>query len=450
MSDTVISVENLSKLYRLGETTTGTLSHDLNRWWHRVRGKEDPYAKVGQTNDRTKKGASDYVWALKDLSFEVKRGEVLGVIGRNGAGKSTLLKMLSRVTVPTSGRIRMNGRIASMLEVGTGFHPELTGRENIYLNGAILGMRRPEIARKMDEIVDFSGCAAYLDTPVKRYSSGMLVRLAFSVAASLDAEILIIDEVLAVGDGEFHKKCLGKMNDVANSGRTLLFVSHNMGLISSLCQRVIVMENGTLGFDGPVSQGVLTYYSKGKSSPYEVEYEKADAPPSSTGAKLVYASVEDSAGTPIPEIGLADSFAIRMDFRLGGSRSRALIPSIRLYDTSGQCVFVSSPQASMANSPPGLYRTRCKVNGNFLNNGTFFVSLGLAFMDKGVEIAFLERDALCFNVREPIDETMFADRHGYSGPIPGVVRPRLDWDVEWTSRASGDATPVLEIVGITP
>lgn len=243
----VIEVENLSKQYRLGEVGTGTLSHDLKRWWHKVRGKEDPFARIGEVNDRSTKGESEYVWALKDIHFSVQPGEVLGIIGRNGAGKSTLLKILSKTTAPTTGRIKVRGRIASLLEVGTGFHPELTGRENIYLNGAILGMTRKEISRKFDEIVDFAGVARYVDTPVKRYSSGMYVRLAFAVAAHLEPEILIVDEVLAVGDAEFQKKCLGKMKDVSvNEGRTVLFVSHNMGAIQSLCSKCAFIQNGSL------------------------------------------------------------------------------------------------------------------------------------------------------------------------------------------------------------
>ena len=250
MSNTVIKVENIGKLYKLGEIGTGTLSHDLNRWWAKVCGKEDPYAKVGQVNDRTQRGASDYVWALKDINFEVKQGEVLGIIGRNGAGKSTLLKILSKITSPSSGQIKVKGRIASLLEVGTGFNPELTGRENIYLNGAILGMTRGEVKSKFEEIVDFAGVDRYIDTPVKRYSSGMYVRLAFSVAAFLEPEILIVDEVLAVGDAEFQKKCLGRMKDVSvNQGRTVLFVSHQLDAIQLLCKNCIVLENGRIGIN---------------------------------------------------------------------------------------------------------------------------------------------------------------------------------------------------------
>ena len=257
-----IKAENISKAYQLGEFSTGTISRDIERWWHKVRGKEDPYLKIGETNDRTTKGASDIVWSLKDINFEIQQGDAVGIIGRNGAGKSTLLKVLSRVTTPTTGGIKVKGRIASLLEVGTGFHPELTGRENIYLNGAILGMRKHEIKRKFDEIVDFAGVERYIDTPVKRYSSGMYVRLAFAVAAHLESEILIVDEVLAVGDAEFQKKCLGKMGEVSKGeGRTVLFVSHNMGSVSALCNSCIYLKNGKVELIGEKSF-VIEYYAK--------------------------------------------------------------------------------------------------------------------------------------------------------------------------------------------
>ncbi|TAN12860.1 MAG: ABC transporter ATP-binding protein [Chitinophagaceae bacterium] len=266
MSDTVIRVENLSKQYRLGEVGTGTISHDLNRWWAKVRGKEDPFSKLGETNDRTKKGNSEYVWALRDINFEVKQGEVLGIIGRNGAGKSTLLKLLSKVTSPTTGSIKMKGRVASLLEVGTGFHPELTGRENVFLNGAILGMTKKEIEKKFDEIVDFAGVERFIDTPVKRYSSGMYVRLAFAVAAHLEPEILIVDEVLAVGDAEFQKKCLGKMNQVSREeGRTILFVSHNLKAVAALCKTGLFLYKGEAKFIGKVDEVLENYV---KSSTY--------------------------------------------------------------------------------------------------------------------------------------------------------------------------------------
>lgn len=260
MSDIAIKFENISKQYRLGLIGTGTISHDLNRWWHTVRGKEDPYLKIGEVNDRTTKANSDYVWALKDISFDVKQGDVLGVIGRNGAGKSTLLKILSRVTSPTTGSIKAKGRIASLLEVGTGFHPEMTGRENIYMNGAIMGMTKAEINHKLDEIIDFAGVEKYIDTPAKRYSSGMTVRLGFAIAAYLEPEILVVDEVLAVGDAEFQKKAIGKMQDVSQGeGRTVLFVSHQLNSISQLCGKCILMKNGTIDMYDK-TQGVISSY----------------------------------------------------------------------------------------------------------------------------------------------------------------------------------------------
>lgn len=257
-----IQVENVSKQYRLGQIGTGSLTHDINRWWHTIRGKEDPYLKIGEANDRSTKGSSEYVWSLRDINFEIEQGDSVGIIGRNGAGKSTLLKILSRVTAPTTGHLKVKGRIASLLEVGTGFHPELSGRDNIYLNGAILGMRKSEIKRKFDEIVDFAGVERYIDTPVKRYSSGMYVRLAFAVAAHLESEILIVDEVLAVGDAEFQKKCLGKMGDISRGeGRTILFVSHNMAAIKNFCKRAVILKNGKLEFQGNTNSGIEYYLS---------------------------------------------------------------------------------------------------------------------------------------------------------------------------------------------
>lgn len=258
-----IEFEHIGKQYRLGRVGTGSLHQDLNRFWQtKVMRREDPYLRVGESNDRTRKGASDYVWALKDVSFSVEQGEIVGIIGRNGAGKSTLLKLLSNITAPTTGRIAYKGRVASLLEVGTGFHPELTGRENIYMNGAILGMTRREITQKLDAIVDFAGVERYIDTPVKRYSSGMTVRLGFAVAAFLEPDILVVDEVLAVGDAEFQKKAIGKIRDVSKGeGRTVLFVSHNMSAISSLCTRGIVLDQGMVQFDGEVSKAIEQYTS---------------------------------------------------------------------------------------------------------------------------------------------------------------------------------------------
>lgn len=261
MSNIILKVENLSKQYRLGLVGTGTMGDDLKRWWYNIRGKEDPFLKIGDINNRATKGTSNYVWALKDINFEVQQGEVLGIIGKNGAGKSTLLKILSKITGPTTGSIKSKGRVASLLEVGTGFHGEMTGRENIFLNGAILGMTKKEINAKLNEIIEFSGCERYIDTPVKRYSSGMTVRLAFAVAAFLEPDILIIDEVLAVGDAEFQKKAIGKMQEISKGeGRTVLFVSHNMAAVKQLCTRGIVLENGGVVFDGGIDESVEKYH----------------------------------------------------------------------------------------------------------------------------------------------------------------------------------------------
>ncbi|MDD4199304.1 MAG: ABC transporter ATP-binding protein [Paludibacter sp.] len=273
---TAIKFENISKQYRLGLVSTRTLSHDLKRWYTmNILGKEDPYLKIGEVNDRAHKGTSEYVWALKDINFEVKQGDVLGIIGKNGAGKSTLLKILSKVTTPTTGIIKARGRIASLLEVGTGFHPEMTGCENIYMNGAIMGMTKAEITRKLDEIVDFSGVERYLDTPVKRYSSGMTVRLGFAIAAHLDPEILVVDEVLAVGDAEFQKKAIGKMQDVSKGeGRTVLFVSHNMGAVRNLCTKSIVLVDGKIAFEGKTEPGI-SFYLNNKLESYNLISKEA-------------------------------------------------------------------------------------------------------------------------------------------------------------------------------
>ena len=295
MSNLAIKAENISKQYRLGEVGTGTITHDLNRFWSKLRGKEDPYLTIGEANNRAVKSDSEYVWSLKDINFEVNQGDAVGIIGRNGAGKSTLLKLLSKVTKPTTGSFKVNGRIASLLEVGTGFNPEMTGRENIYLNGAILGMRKHEIDRKFDEIVDFSGVERYIDTPVKRYSSGMYVRLAFAVAAHLESEILIVDEVLAVGDAEFQKKCLGKMGDVSKGeGRTVLFVSHNLSAVKTLCSKGILLENGLLRFEGNIDSTLNSYLlnnsNNGDSSKITFELNNLKE------AQILSVELKDSAG----------------------------------------------------------------------------------------------------------------------------------------------------------
>lgn len=354
-----IRIENVSKLYRLGTVGTGTISHDINRWWHLIRGKEDPYAKIGQVNDRTKKlGASEapeagakssrkalvkrlglvagpeYVWALKDINLEVNQGEILGIIGRNGAGKSTLLKILSRVTAPTQGTIKTRGRIASLLEVGTGFHPELTGRENIYVNGAILGMRRHEITSQLDEIVEFSGCAKYLDTPVKRYSSGMTVRLGFAVAAHLSSEILIVDEVLAVGDVEFQTRCLGMMKSVQNAGRTVLFVSHNMGAIANVCTKVALLENGEVYNIGDTQKTTDLYLNKSetKTPTREVSFKDVNDPLPS-GPTFIRASVCDESGDPSAAFRTGDTIAFKATLAMPDECQSNAIVAFALHDS---------------------------------------------------------------------------------------------------------------------
>jgi len=349
MKKLVIQAKNISKQYRLGEVGTGTLSHDLNRFWAKMRGKEDPYLKIGESNDRSQKGSSDYVWSLKDINFEIEQGDAVGIIGRNGAGKSTLLKLLSKVTRPTTGSFKVNGRIASLLEVGTGFNPEMTGRENIYLNGAILGMRKHEITRKFDEIVDFSGVERYIDTPVKRYSSGMYVRLAFAVAAHLESEILIVDEVLAVGDAEFQKKCLGKMGDVSKGeGRTVLFVSHNMGAIKTLCNKGIFLQNGLLKKEGNVNDIVNLYLTSYKDDSLGSSYVKKII--QNKNIELLHAEIRDEKNNSRSIFEITEIIKVRFNINC-----LEVIPNTYLYVTVSneqEEIFIESDSFD---SPPNVF-----------------------------------------------------------------------------------------------
>lgn len=329
MSNIAIKAENLSKAYQLGEIGTGTISRDLERWYARIRGKEDPFLRIGETNDRTSRGNSDIVWSLKDINFEIEQGDAVGIIGRNGAGKSTLLKVLSRVTSPTSGRIIGKGRIASLLEVGTGFHPELTGRENIYLNGAILGMRKKEITRKFDEIVAFAGVERYIDTPVKRYSSGMYVRLAFAVAAHLESEILIVDEVLAVGDAEFQKKCLGKMGEVSKGeGRTVLFVSHNMASVRELCNNGFLLSNGQLSFNGDINAAISQYISSNSKVASEIKHLKG-----SQEIQIIGVHVNQATEA---QVNIFETLEISIDFKSNINEDKTIEFFIIIYNELGQ------------------------------------------------------------------------------------------------------------------
>lgn len=373
----VIKAENISKQYRLGQVGTKTMAADFKRWLYKLQGKEDPFAKIGETNDRSQKGTSDYVWALRDINFEVKQGEVLGVIGKNGAGKSTLLKILSRVTTPSTGKIGIYGRMASLLEVGTGFHPELTGRENVFLNGAIMGMSKTEIKTKFDEIVDFAGVERYIDTPVKRYSSGMHVRLGFAVAAHLEPEILVVDEVLAVGDAEFQKKCLGKMKSVSGEGRTVLFVSHNMGAVKTLCNRGLLLENGTLTFDGNIDETVNRYLRINQSGDKSGKIELNKKGFGSGEALIKKIELVNHEGNISDTVLYKDPIRIRIAIDSKIEVSNASI-DIKLSDNNGTILFHALNQYQ--NIPLSLNIGKNVFELELENNllpGTFFITPGI-------------------------------------------------------------------------
>lgn len=367
-------------------------------------------------------------WALKDVSFEVKRGDVLGVIGRNGAGKSTLLKILSRITEPTTGRVHISGRVASLLEVGTGFHPELTGRENIFLSGAILGMRRGEVRRKFDAIVSFAGVEKFLDTPVKRYSSGMYVRLGFAIAAHLDPEILVIDEVLAVGDAQFQKACLGRMQEVSGQDRTVLFVSHNMAMIGSLCEKAILLEKGQLCRFGPTEEVILAYSANGaENSPARINCRNAIPSIGDQHVLLLSADVRNEDGLPVSQIEITRPFSVRMEYRIISEGERVYIPNFHFYRHDGSCAFVTSAVA-VGRLAPGEYAAECYIPSNFLNDGLYSVELAITSYESHMIIHFHERGGIMFNVHDPIEEV--PTRAGYAGPMPGALRPTLPWTVK--------------------
>ena len=375
---TAIEFNNISKLYRLGLVSTGTMAHDLKRWWTmNIRGKEDPYLMVGETNDRSTKGESDYVWALKDIDFKVEQGDVVGIIGKNGAGKSTLLKILSKITSPTTGTIKAKGRIGSLLEVGTGFHPEMTGRENIYLNGAILGMTKQEISKKLDEIVDFSGCERYIDTPVKRYSSGMMVRLGFAVAAHLDPEILVVDEVLAVGDAEFQKKAIGKMQDVSRGeGRTVLFVSHNMNAVMNLCHRGILLENGKVKFDGETSNTIGEYLKRPSMENCRIKELVTGMQPYIELKDIWFNNTTDSKTTIVHNQEYLD---IAIEGRTNMTLYADLAFNIRTVDNLPMASYNKGHFTGITEciKPGDFYITRKVKLPRYLFSGDYYVSIGL-------------------------------------------------------------------------
>ncbi|MDN3676699.1 ABC transporter ATP-binding protein [Flavobacterium paronense] len=417
MSRVVIKAEDISKQYRLGLVGTGTVRDDLKRWWYNVRGKEDPFLKIGDANDRSTKSESDYVWSLKHINFEVNEGDSVGIIGRNGAGKSTLLKILSQVTQPTTGRIYTKGRIASLLEVGTGFHPEMTGRENIYLNGAILGMRKHEITRKFDEIVAFSGVERYIDTPVKRYSSGMYVRLAFAVAAHLESEILIVDEVLAVGDADFQKKCLGKMNDVSKGeGRTVLFVSHNMAAVKSLCTKGIVLENGGVVFDGAIEDSVNRYIAIDQLDDVNPKFFD-NASPKYGNSLVRLNSVEIVSSSKETYYTITEGLLVKMSFCTFKD-----IENFNLainFKSLTDDVVIFSQITPVRFSRQGTYISELVIPANFLNSKMYCIDLHFVSNNKS-----LLTIANIVNL-ELVD---FRDGINYYGEWSGYVRPNLKFD----------------------
>ena len=409
---TVISIENVTKSYRLGLIGRGTLREDLQGWWHRVRGLPDPNLRIDQMHQAVE---GHTLWALQDVSLEVKQGEVLGIIGRNGAGKSTLLKVLSRVTAPTSGRIRVKGRVASLLEVGTGFHPELTGRENIFLNGAILGMTKAEVTRKFDEIVAFSEIEQFIDTPVKRYSSGMYVRLAFAVAAHLEPEILVMDEVLAVGDAAFQKKCLGKMGAVAHEGRTVIFVSHNMTAIRSLCRSAIWLDRGRIVEQGEAGGVIDQYLQRGALSVMEQAWDSLSAPGNEHVRLLSARVVQDG---PVPNEKITVATPLRLDLELRNSTPGLILNfTVHVSTIEGTHVFSSASEACPR--PAGLMRAAMKIPGHFLNDAIY--ALTLQVVKDGTQTLYLHPNLLGFEVHD-------IEREGFwHGKWPGVVRPQLEW-----------------------
>ena len=425
MSQIVLKAENISKQYRLGQLGTGTISHDVNRWWHKVRGKEDPYLKIGDTNDRSLAGGSDYVWSLKDINFEVKQGEVLGIIGKNGAGKSTLLKILSQVTTPTTGQVKVKGRIAALLEVGTGFHPDLSGRENIFLNGAILGMTKAEIKSKLDEIVDFSGVAKYVDTPVKRYSSGMMVRLAFAIAAHLEPEILIVDEVLAVGDAEFQKKCLGKMKDVSGEGRTVLFVSHNIQAIKLLCNKGLLLRNGTLISNGDIDNVIFDYLRSENDEVNLLSIEKTSGSINTGQAHIRSIKLKNLTQNP-NEVFYLESFKFEIEFECYEDIEDGIV-DIRFLSKEGVTVAYAMPKYDLAtnwNWERSKYIVEIEVQ-NDLQPDMYFVNIGLHF-GKGITIHYLEKviQITVLEIGQPntIDYPVKW--------VDGFYRPKTNWKIK--------------------
>ena len=419
---TAIEFNHVSKQYRLGVVSTGTIAHDLDRWFQTsILRREDPYLKIGEVNDRASKGNSEYVWALRDIDFKVEQGDVVGIIGKNGAGKSTLLKLLSKVTAPTTGSIRARGRIASLLEVGTGFHQEMTGRENIYMNGAILGMTKQEITSKLDEIVAFSGCERYLDTPVKRYSSGMMVRLGFAVAAHLDPEILVVDEVLAVGDAEFQKKAIGKMQDISHGdGRTVLFVSHNMTSIKSLCKHGVILQNGQLIDQGDIDP-IVTHYLRGDS---ELDNHKIFKQPimSARGFSLLEMGVRKTGGDYDEVIRMDQPIEVVIRYELT-CEYKQLHLTLHFKNDEGQIIFscCGGGRCYDLHHAQGKYEQICHIPANTLNWGTYALDL-YAVVNRAYSFA-RETDIVSFTISNKACEI-----GTFMGKEPGYITPQFEFE----------------------
>ncbi|MCW5214087.1 ABC transporter ATP-binding protein [Desulfobulbus sp. US5] len=422
---TVISIENLWKEYRLGVIGHGTLTKDLQSWWARVRGKEDPNSQIApMMAGQEKQIDGDRFWALQDVNLEVKEGEILGVIGKNGAGKSTLLKILSRVTAPTKGNIKVKGRIASLLEVGTGFHPELTGRENIFMNGAILGMSKWEIRGKLDEIIDFSGVENFIDTPVKRYSSGMYVRLAFAVAAHLESEILIIDEVLAVGDADFQKKCLGKMENIASHGRTVLFVSHNLNAVKRLCPSAVLLENGRVQMQG-FSEQIMNRYLETRIHG-KVSSRQYDRDENKEVVQIRSIKVTDGESV-VRVVDLKDEVEICIEYEFYKDVSNVSV-GLQITDNSVDEIILnlSDPELDLSRfelRKKGYYQAKVKIPANLLNTAIFFVKVGISHLDRTVYDLV---DDVSFEVEDKVGILSF---YGLQRK-PGILSTQLPWNVE--------------------
>jgi lipopolysaccharide transport system ATP-binding protein len=427
MGEVVLKIENVSKQYRLGLIGTGTLSNDLNRWWHLIRGKEDPYLKIGDVNDREQSGG-DYVWALKNINFQIEQGEVIGIIGKNGAGKSTLLKLLSQVTNPSTGSIKVKGRIASLLEVGTGFHPELTGRENIFLNGAILGMTKSEIRSRIDEIIEFSGVAKYIDTPIKRYSSGMLVRLGFAVAAHLEPEILVVDEVLAVGDADFQKKCISKMKDISKEGRTIIFVSHNMASVRNLCTRGVVLEKGQLAFEGSVDESISYYIGEANvTSGVQVTIPDSKRLYNTGEAKFLECRMSNEDGVVANEFYFRESFNIQLILE-AQKKLNSVNLAIGIVSKYGEVIAFSASKDEKygpIDIESGKTQFSLVIKENLMP-GDYFLNLSASYSLSGSSIDFIEY----FYPFKVLKETKENDFEYPWATVHGYVELRSNWNIK--------------------